>query len=216
MKPDAMAPPVRPAARAARAPKATRGPRGPRAEGDSRAEILAAARALFAQRGFRATTTRQVAERAGVDIALIHHFFGTKAGLFEAAIDVQRIGGQLHTALTAPPGGDVAEAVARLYLDRLFAHDLDTFTAVLRTVVGGDEELPWLRGLFADRMLGVARQAFGPGSELRAEIVAAQMVGLLVLRYILQVEPIASASTDEIVERLAPGLRAVMQTEAGE
>lgn len=203
-------------AKPARASKVPRGPRGPRGEGDSRADILASARALFAQRGFRATTTRQVAERAGVDVALIHHFFGTKAGLFEAAIDVQRIGGQLQAALTAPPGGDVAEAVARLYLERLFAHDLDTFTAVLRTVVSGDEELPWLRGLFADRMLGVARQAFGAGSELRAEIVAAQMVGLLVLRYILQVEPIASASTDEVVARLTPALRAMMQTEASE
>lgn len=199
-----------------RPPRGPRAPRGPRGEGDSRAEILAAARALFAARGFRATTTRQVAERAGVDVALIHHFFGTKAGLFEAAIDFQRIGGELRAVLTAPPGGDVAEAVARLYLERLFTHDIDTFTAVLRTVVSGDEDLPWLRGLFAERMLGVARQAFGAGSELRAEIVAAQMVGLLVLRHVLQVEPIASASTDEIVARLAPALRAVMQTEASE
>lgn len=193
-----------------------RAPRGPRAEGDSRAEILAAARALFAERGFRATTTRQVAERAGVDVALIHHFFGTKAGLFEAAIDLRRIEGALQAALAAPPGGDAAEAVARLYLERLFAHDLDTFAAVLRTVVSGGDELPWLRGLFEERMLGVARRALGAGSELRAEIIAAQMLGLLVLRYIVRIEPLASASTEEIVARLTPALRAVMQAEAGE
>ena len=99
-------------------------------------------------------------------------------------------------------------------MERLFTHELETFTAVLRTVVSGGDELPWLRALFTERMLGVARQAFGDGSELRAEIVAAQMVGLLVLRYILRVEPIASASTEEIVARLTPALRAVMQTEA--
>ena len=195
--------------------RAPRGQRGPRAEGDSRAEILAAARGLFAERGFRATTTRQVAERAGVDVALIHHFFGTKAGLFEAAIDLQRISGQVEAALTAPPGGDPAEAVARLYLERLFAHDLDTFAAVLRTVVSGGDELPWVRGLFEERMLGVVRRALGgPQAALRAEIVAAQLVGLLVLRYVVRIEPLASASTDEVVARIVPALRALLR--AGE
>lgn len=199
------------------ATKQARAPRGPRSEGDSRAEILAAARALFAERGFRATTTRQVAERAGVDVALIHHFFGTKAGLFEAAIDLQRIGGQVEAALVAPPGGDPAEAVARLYLERLFAHEIETFSAVLRTVLSGGDELPWVRGLFEERVLGIARRALGgPQAGLRAEIVAAQMIGLLVLRYLVRVEPIASASTEDLVARVTPALRAVMHVDAGE
>lgn len=195
--------------------KTGRTARGPRAEGDSRADILEAARGLFAARGFRATTTRQVAERAGVDVALIHHFFGTKAGLFEAVIDLPRIGGEVEASFTSADA-DPAEAIARLYLERLFTHDLATFSAVLRTVVSGGEEMPWLRGLMKERLLSVAERALsGPDAALRAEIIGAQMIGLLVLRHIVQIEPIASASTDEIVRRIAPALRALVDVDGG-
>jgi AcrR family transcriptional regulator len=187
--------------------------RGPRAEGDSRADILEAARDLFAARGFRATTTRQVAERAGVDVALIHHFFGTKAALFAAAIDLPRIASQIEARI-ASPGRDPAEALARLYLERLFITERRTLSAMLRTAVGSGDEVPELRMLLQQTIVGVASNALGgKDAALRAELVAAQMIGLLLLRHIVGVEPIASIPTEDLVQRLIPLLRALIATD---
>ncbi len=187
-----------------------RGPRGPRAEGDSRAEILAAARTLFAAKGFRATTTREIAARAGVDPALIHHFFGTKADLFEATVQLPRIAGEVGARLEAP-SGDAAEGLARLYVEELFTRDVETFAAMLRTAVSSPEDMPWLRQMMEDTMLAVATRLLrGEHVALRAELIGAQMIGILVLRHLVGVEPIASTSTDDLVAAMAPALRALI------
>ena len=187
--------------------------RRPAASGDSRAEILAAARALFAAHGFRGTTTRRIAERAGVDVALIHHFFGTKAALFEAAVQLPRISGVLAEALSAP--GDMAERLARLYLDRLFVDEIETFAALLRTAVGDPNDVPALRErIYAMLQRAGAQSSDAAAPPLALELIGAQMIGVLVMRYLVRLEPIASASTDEMVRHLAPAFRALLGAHA--
>ena len=190
--------------------------RRPATAGDSRAEILAAARALFAAHGFRGATTRQIAARAGVDVALIHHFFGNKSALFDAAIELPRIGGEIAATLQAP-GDDVAERIARLYLERLFVEEIETFSAVLRTVVGDPNDIPALREQMYAMLQRVASQLSDCGnSTLGLELIAAQMIGVLVMRYLVGLEPVASASTDELVRHLAPAFRALLRASAQE
>ncbi len=186
--------------------------RRPAAAGDSRAAILAAARALFATSGFRGATTRRIAQRAGVDVALIHHFFGTKAELFAAAVQFPRIGDEVAGTLLAG-NGDPAERLARLYLERLFVDEIETFSAVLRTAVGDPNDVPQLRDVIYAMLQRVGAQ-FG-GRELPTlglELIGAQMIGILVMRYLVRLEPIASAPTDELVRHLAPAFRALLQT----
>lgn len=182
-------------------------PRGRRAEGDSRGDILRAARSLFASRGYRGTTTRLVAEHAGVDVALIHHFFGTKAKLFAESLELPQIASRLSAQLAAP-SGDQAEGVARLYLETLFREHGETFAGLLRTVLGSPEDVPELRRIVGEQIVGVASRSLGgPDASLRAELVAAQMIGILVLRHLVGIEPMASTSTEGLMRYLVPALR---------
>ena len=194
--------------------KAAKSARGPRAEGDSRTDILEAARELFAANGFKATTTRQVAERAGVDAALIHHFFGSKLDLFKAAINIEHMAAALASELAAPSGGDAAEGLVRLYLERLFPTQQRTLAAVLRTALGSPDEIPQLREMLHGTIVAVASQAIGgEDATLRAELIGSQMIGLLLMRHIVGVEPVASASVDDLVRLLVPPLRTLLEGE---
>ncbi|MEI6665070.1 MAG: TetR family transcriptional regulator [Chloroflexota bacterium] len=184
--------------------------RRPAAAGDSRAEILVAARSLFAARGFRGTTTRQIAQRAHVDVALIHHFFGTKAELFDAALRWPQLGEEIVSTMGARDDG-LPERIARLYLDRLFVEDLETFSAVLRTGVGDPEDVPALRAKMHAMLQRISSAlATSEGGALGLEVIGAQMIGILVMRHLVAVEPMASASTDDLVRYLVPAFRAVL------
>lgn len=179
--------------------------------GESREAILQAARVLFAQLGFRGTTMRAVAERAGVDMALVHYFFGSKPNLFAASvelpIDPERVTALLATRPSAP-----GQAMARYYLEHLFVERSEAISAMLRAGLGDPECVPALRALIertlvtatAGRLLG-AKDA-----RLRAELAGALMVGLFVNRCIVGVEPLASASVDQLVSLLAPALDALL------
>ncbi|MEI6665595.1 MAG: TetR family transcriptional regulator [Chloroflexota bacterium] len=196
------------------ATKAAKSARGRRAEGDSRADILEAARELFAAKGFKATTTRQVAERAGVDAALIHHFFGSKLELFKAAINIEQMAAALASELAASSGADAAEGLVRLYLERLFPAQASSLAAVLRTALGSPDEVPQLREMLHGTIVAVASRAIqGEDAALRAELIGSQMMGLLLMRHVVGVEPVASASIDDLVRLLVPPLRTLIEGE---
>lgn len=151
--------------------------RRPDSSGESRAAILDAARMLFAKHGFRGTTIRSVAERAGVDLALVHYFFESKAKLFAAVIELpiapERIAALL--ASEGPPG----ERIARFYVEHLFTARNEAITAMLRAVLGDPDCIPALRTLIQGTLVaGTAGAMGGPDATLRAELLGAQMVGL--------------------------------------
>lgn len=175
---------------------------------DTRAAILAAARELFATSGHSGTSVRAVAAAAGVDAALVHHYFGTKDDLFVAALELPvdpRV--VLGPAIAGGPDG-AGERMLRVFLS-----------------VWDDPEarLPLLglaRGMFDPAGQRLLRDGFLPAvlapvgvalgldrPEVRMPLLASQVVGLIVVRYVLEVEPVASMSADDVVAIYAPTLQ---------
>ncbi len=193
------------------APRRRGRPAGARA-GDpgTRDRILTAARAVFAERGYDKTSIRAVAKAARVDAALVHHYFGTKEQVFEAAIEVS-----FAPALNVPDmlaeGGpqDVGERLARYFLS-VWQNPVTrtSLLAVLRSAVTNETAAAVLRGFVLRRLLlRVANELHLPDDRLRAELAASQMIGIALLRYVLKVEPLASATDEEIIGFVAPTLQ---------
>ncbi|MFF9494343.1 TetR/AcrR family transcriptional regulator [Streptomyces flaveolus] len=189
------------------APARRRG-RPPRTESaGTRDRILAAAREEFSERGYEKTSVRGIAKAAGVDSALVHHYFGTKEQVFEAAIEVA-----FAPALKAPEAiGDgplegVGERLTRFILG-LWENPgtRAPLLAIVRSAVNNETAAAVFRRLIAAQLLRrIADQLDLPDAELRAELAAAQLVGCAMLRYVIKVEPLASADPERIIARLAP------------
>ncbi len=185
-------------------PSRGRRPGGP----DTRAAVLAAARASFAEKGFRGTTIRAVATEAGVDPALVHHHFGTKDNLFVAAIELPVDPREVLAHVVAGPVESVAERFLTAFLG---VWDDPALQPALLTVVrrvlepGGDL-------LFSQGFLPVVIQPVGIAlgldrPEHRMTLVASQGMGLIVLRYLMRVEPLASMPAAAVVATYAPTLQ---------
>jgi AcrR family transcriptional regulator len=175
---------------------------------DTRAAILAAARELFAASGHAGTSVRAVAAAAGVDAALVHHYFGTKDDLFLAALAVRV---DPRTAMIPVIEGGVEGAGERIM--RVFLEVWDDeesrlpLLALFRGIVEpGGRQL--LRDGFLRMVLGPVGQALElDESDRRMTLVASQLVGIVMLRYLLVVEPLASAQPDVLVATYAPVLQ---------
>ncbi|MFK4111579.1 TetR family transcriptional regulator [Streptomyces sp. NPDC002176] len=182
--------------------------RPPRAESaDTRDRILGAAREEFSERGYEKTSVRGIAKAAGVDSALVHHYFGTKEQVFEAAVSVA-----FAPALAAPdaiaegPLDTVGERLTRFVLGVWENPATRTpLLAIVRSAVNNDTAAAVFRRLIAAQLLRrIAGRLDVPDAELRVELAAAQLVGTAMLRYVIKVEPLASADLERIVARLAP------------
>ena len=187
----------------------TRG-RGRRPGGpDTRGQILAAARRSFADKGFGATTIRAVAGEAGVDPALVHHYFGAKDDLFLAALEVPVDPRQLLPSVFAPGVDGAGERLLRLFLSVWEdPHARLPLLALVRTGLRQEAPESLLRqGLL--RMLLTPMRGVLPADEAdrRVQLVASQLSGLVVTRYLLVLEPLASMSTDDLVAWVAPTLQ---------
>jgi AcrR family transcriptional regulator len=189
----------------------TRTPRTGRRPGSSgsREAILASARRLFAERGYVGTSMRAIATDAGVDAALIAHFFGTKAGLLTAAVQWP-FDPEVEMARVAAAGRrHVGEELARLVLrtwDR--AGNRDAIMTLLRAATVEPAAAELIREFFRRRLYPPLVQALGvPDAELRANLVASQLLGLGIARYVLRLEPLASMGEDDVVRWLGPTLQ---------
>ena len=176
----------------------------------SRAAILAAARDEFARRGFDVVTVRQIAARAGVDPAMITHHFGSKQQLFLAALDVSFDPAAEIAQVVEGPGEELA---ARLLTRLLAVWDSPvgaSAIAAVRTAVQRDDTVGLVRDLALTRALRPLMETMsGPPAERlwRADLVASQVIGLIFTRYVLRLEPLASAPHPEVVAALAPTLQ---------
>ncbi|KAB1978354.1 TetR/AcrR family transcriptional regulator [Streptomyces triticiradicis] len=173
----------------------------------TRDRILAAAREEFSERGYEKTSVRGIAKSAGVDSALVHHYFGTKEQVFEAAIEVA-----FAPALDAPekivegPLDGVGERLTRFVLGIWENPTSRTpLLAIVRSAVNNDTAAAVFRRLVAAQLLRrIAGRLDVPDAELRAELAAAQLVGVAMLRHVIKVEPLASADLERIVAGVAP------------
>ena len=184
---------------------AKRGPGRPADGGDRRAAILSAAREQFAATGYAAASVRGIARQAGVDPALVHHYFGTKEQVFVAAMQLPfQPGEMLPQVLAGDPAG-MGERLVRLFLG---AWDSPEFRApmlgMLRSAMTGEQGAAMLREFVGSALIGRVAEAVGPVDPLRVQAAAAQMVGVVILRHVIRLEPLASASVDEVVALIAP------------
>ncbi|MFG1672496.1 TetR family transcriptional regulator [Streptomyces sp. Y7] len=182
--------------------------RPPRAESaDTRDRILDAAREEFSERGYDKTSVRGIAKAAGVDSALVHHYFGTKEQVFEAAVEVALVPAlAVRDKVLEAPLEDVGERLTR-FLFGLWENPVTRrpLLAIVRSAVNNEAAATVFRRMVAAQLLRrVAGEIDAPDAELRAELAAAQLVGVAMMRYVIKIEPIASADPEQIIARVAP------------
>ncbi|SHN16685.1 TetR/AcrR family transcriptional regulator [Actinacidiphila paucisporea] len=176
----------------------------------TRERILAAAREEFSAHGFDKTSVRSIGKAAGVDAALVHHYFGTKEQVFAAAIELSFGPAlELPAALAAGDHEGMGERVARFMLgiweDPVSREPL---LAIVRSAVTNERAAAVFRGLVGRRVLArVAGELRVPDPEFRVQLAAAQLVGIIMLRYVVKVEPMASAEPEDLVALVAPTLQ---------
>ena len=183
----------------------------------TRERIAEAARHLFAERGFDRTSVRAVAAEAGVDPALVHHYFGTKQRLFVEAVDFPI---DAVAAIGTLSAGGIDDAGARLVRFALRLWDdpvvLPRLLGVLRSAVTDPEAARMLGTLFTRQGPVQLVRALGADQpDLRAELVGTQLVGLAVARHVLRVEPLASADHETIVAAIGPTMQRYLVGDLG-
>jgi AcrR family transcriptional regulator len=176
---------------------------------DTRGQVLDAARTEFADKGYAGASVRGIARAAGVDPSLVHHYFGSKEQVFVAAMALPI---DPATALPDVLAGDpdhLGERFARLFIglwsDEAFREPM---LALLRSATTGERGAQMLREFVGSALLGrVASSVHGPDAELRVATAAAQLVGIVLLRYVIKIPPLVAASEEEIVALVAPTLQ---------
>jgi tRNA-Thr(GGU) m(6)t(6)A37 methyltransferase TsaA len=185
-------------------------PRG-RRPGASRTrdDILAAARTAFAEHGFNGGTVRDIADRAGVDAALVMHFFGSKEQLFASAMELPFDSEQVVAAILDGPRDELGARMITAFLGLWEDPDVGPrMLGLIRSATTYEAAARRLRNLVdAEILRPVAEALETPDSRLRADLVGAQLVGLGFTRYVLGLEPLASADRETLQRLLAPSLQ---------
>jgi len=176
---------------------------GPRSAGTRRA-ILQAARAAFAAHGYDQTTIRAVAAAAGIDASMVMRYFGSKAGLFAAAVTVDLVIPDLRDV----PAGQRGEVLTRSLVARWEdpARD-DELIMLLRTAVNSEAVAAQLQAVLSQQVLEVVAALGVADASERAGYIQAQLLGLALCRYILRLEPLASLATADVVSAVAPSVQ---------
>ena len=173
----------------------------------TREAILASARRLFAERGFDGASLRAIAADAGVDPALVRHFFGGKERVFVAALELPV---DPSVAIPEVIGGELAGAGARLVGFFLSVWDdapkRAPLEAILRSAIT-DSDAAFARPLARIVLQPIAEAVGGDEAELRACLCASQILGLALTRYILHLEPLASAPAPVVADSVGPVLQ---------
>jgi len=193
-------------------------PPGPRDErGVLAARILDQARAAFAESGYAGTTIRAIARAADVDPALVHHYYGTKENLLDAATTPpQAFLEQIITAWQTPPA-ELGEQLVRQMLANWQNPD---HAPVLRAVVqiAGNEPVirEKLRTIVERSMMGPSAQALSEDErQLRSSLIASQLMGLAFMRFIWKIEPLAILADDDVVSAIAPTIQRYLDGDVG-
>ncbi|MET0234473.1 MAG: TetR family transcriptional regulator [Kibdelosporangium sp.] len=176
-----------------------------RSGAESKQRVLQVARELFDQNGYAGTTVRAIATAAGVDPAMVFYFFGTKQGLFSAVIDMS---GNVPQAIESIFDGDlgtIGERIVRTLVQNLDKSDRPPLVMLTRSAPTDPKSEALLRE-FIDREITdrLAALLGTPDAAKRAGMVNVQILGLAVARYIVRIEPIASASVDELAAMFGP------------
>jgi AcrR family transcriptional regulator len=184
-------------------------------EAVTRQAIIEAARTCFLEQGYTATTIRAVARHAGVDPALVYHYFGDKPGLFvallELPVDPRRVRNQ------ASRGGFSGVKLVERFLAQWETGPQppgQTFVAVAQAMSASPEVARAMREFLAERVWSDPPIETDPETLERVYgLVSVQLMGTAWTRYILRTEPIASASRREVAAIVGPVIDRIL-TEA--
>jgi AcrR family transcriptional regulator len=186
-----------------------RRPGRPAGVSDTRERILTSARELFARNGIDKTSIRAVAAAAGVDPALVHHYYGTKQQLFAAAIHIPIDPMEIIGPLRETPVEEIGYKLPRLLLPLWDSEMGKGFIATIRSLLAGSD-VSLIRS-FLQEVITVevgSRVDDPPGSgPIRVQFVASQLVGIVMARYILELDPFKSLPVEQIAETVGPNLQ---------
>ncbi|WP_374066559.1 TetR family transcriptional regulator [Actinokineospora auranticolor] len=173
---------------------------------DTRAALLAAAQEVFREQGYDGATVRAIARRAGVDAAMVNHWFGGKESLFAEAVlrlpfnPQDRIGALVREGSLDTLG----ERLVRAFLTVWDAQDGGVFAALIRSVAAHEQVAKALREFFHNNVFGQLVDVSDGLGELRANLVASQMIGLGMVRYVARFEPAAEQDVETVARAVGP------------
>jgi AcrR family transcriptional regulator len=186
-----------------------RGPGRRPGSADTRGEILDAARTEFADKGYDGASVRGIARAASVDAALVHHYFGSKEQMFVAAMALPVDPSDVLPDVLAGDPDRLGERFARMFLglwsDPAFREPM---LALLRSATTSERGAQMLREFVGAALLSrVASAVDAPDAPLRVSTAAAQLVGIVLLRYVIGVPTLVAATDEEIIALVAPTLQ---------
>lgn len=180
----------------------------------ARAAILVAARQQFTRSGYDRTTIRSVASEAGVDPAMVMRYYGSKEGLFGAAVEVN-----LHLPdVSGFPVEAIAGRLARHFVNR-WEGDLadETIMILLRSAVTNDAAADRIRTIFGSQVVRLVQTVTGdgPDTKLRAGLISSQLLGVALSRHILRLPPLAALDSERLIDVLTPLLDQLLRHPLG-
>ena len=184
--------------------------RGRRAAGeDTKAALVSAAREVFVEKGYDGATVRAIAAKAGVDAAMVNHWFGGKDGLFtQAVLQLPFDPAEILKRLLDGPVEEAGERIIRTFVTVWDATGGGTFAALIRSVTSQQEVANALKSFFVNAIFKNLLTEIGAEQhELRATLCATQMVGLGIVRYVVRFEPLASTDLETVVKAIAPNMQ---------
>jgi AcrR family transcriptional regulator len=197
-------------------------------ESRTREAILDAARRRFGEQGYDGATIRGIAADAGVNPALVHHFYGTKERLFAAAMRLPAVPSEIITLVLGAERDRLGEEFDRRLGEILVGTLLRTwdvadirtaFLGLLRSAATTEQGVVMLREFVTSTILASLTQVAGLGDDAegryRATLVASQVVGLGFARYVLGLEPLTAATTEDLVAAIGPTVQRYLTGDIG-
>lgn len=179
--------------------------------GDTRGAILAAARSQFAARGFAATSLRSIAGAAGVDASLISHYFGDKAQLLVATMELPINPLDKVRSVVEGDVDGMGERLVRTFLGAWDPHRAVFSTMVRSTFGSADPRTTPVFQLAQNVLVSALRgRLSGPDIEVRATLVAGQVVGLAMMRYVIKLDGLADADVDTVARTYGPAIQTII------
>ena len=187
-------------------------------DGNTREAILEAARAAFAALGYDRTSIRGIAAEAEVDPALVLHYFGSKEELFVAALELPIQPGEVFARGLAAGRDQLGSIVVRAFLEAWEPPETRVrLMAMLRSAMTNEAAMQMIRDLLVRQVFGPITELLGvPDARLRATLVGSQFIGLGMMRYVSRLEPLASASIDELVVAVGPTVQRYLTGDIGQ
>lgn len=175
---------------------------------DTRAQLLEAARVEFADRGYEGATVRLIADRAGVDPAMVNHWFGGKEALFTASLDLPVDPAAILADVVPGDPEHLGERIVSRFLQVWDTTGGAPLAAIMQSVASHDVAARLLREFVTHVLVGRVVSHVAPDRHsLRAGLCGSQLFGLAIVRYVLKLEPLASADHATVIDAVAPNLQ---------